>query len=173
MLSMAKVIGQHATVTFDILSQDPELEQLLEEVVSSTLKPLADEDKNHLRQRLTGYVQTERRGAKQSPAVKHRKENVEPPVLIPLGGKWAYSVSMVVDEGGDKAVRIAKGPVVGAYYRDKATNQMQLHPNDSMNPIRLVSKINIKTLSEWHNLQVPVTARLEAIEGARGTESND
>jgi hypothetical protein len=59
---------------------------------------------------------------------------------------------------------VAKGKIRGNYYKDKNTGGMKLIPDDPMNPISLVNKINIKRMSEWQKLQTPILKRLQAIE---------
>ena len=101
-----------------------------------------------------------------TPQEMYAKENLDEPELIPLGGEWAYAVS-VIGDGGEKSVRIAKGKIKGSFYRDKQTAKMVLKPNDKMNPITMPNRINIKRLSEWSNLQAPVLKRLQVLEASR------
>jgi len=161
---MTQIAGKLGTVTFEVVTDNEESKSLLHTIISNTVNSLVNQDTSRLRHMLDSRIQPRKRPAGASPADKYSRENIEEPKLIPLGGQWAYSVSIVVDERGEKAVRIAKGQIKGGYYRDKETGQMVLKPNDPMNPISLVNKINIKKLSEWNSLQSPVIDRLQAME---------
>ncbi len=166
---LVKVVGKHASVTYDILTDDHETEEILQAVLSTQINALVNEDKNKLRS-IIGAATAPKKKIKSvegdAQAEFHRKENLEAPELIALGGQWAYSVALMADDSG-KSVRIAKGKIRGNYYRDHATGEMVLQPDDPMNPISLVNKINIKRLSEWEKLQTPVVVRLTAIEESR------
>jgi hypothetical protein len=165
---MARIVGRKATVTYEVISQDEETEELLQQIISETLSPIVNKDKDRLKALVKLPVQSKRKkSASVEPSEKYARENVETPELIPLGGEWAYSVALVSDEKSDKAVRIAKGKIRGGFYRDKTTKEMVLQPDDPRNPISLVNKINIKRLAEWDKLQAPVLKRLRAIEEAR------
>jgi len=166
---MTQITGKQGTITFDVVTDDKESKQLLDQIVANTLQSLVNEDKARLLQKLSLPPPPKKLPSTPgpvSPAVKYARENVEEPILIALGGKWAYAIAIVSDDGG-RAVRIAKGTIKGSWYRDKQTNEMILKPNDKMDPITLVNKINVKRLSEWNNLQAPVMSRLQAIESSR------
>lgn len=160
---MARVVGKNATVTFEVLTQDQETEQLLQQAISNMVGGLVDQDKERLKGVLANPIPQKKRVTTQPPSVKYAKDRLEAPQLIALGGKWAYSVGIVSDDNG-KSVRIAKGPLKGAFYRDKSTGDMVLKPDDEMHPISEVNKINIKGSEEWGQLQLPVAQRLKLIE---------
>jgi hypothetical protein len=161
-ICMAKIKGKSATVTYDILTDSPEDEELLEQVISNTLGSIVNQNREQLKQRLQITAVSPRKP--RDPTKKFARENVDKPDLISLGGKWLYAVSVVSDEQGGKAVRIAKGQILGNWRRNKDTREMEYFPNDPMNPITLPSKINIKTLDEWNRLQTPVVGRLQVLE---------
>lgn len=94
----------------------------------------------------------------------YAQDNIEAPVLIPLGGEWAFSVSFVENKYGGRQVRVGKGKIIGGYYRDRKTNEMILRPDDPMKPITLPNKLNVKRLEDWNKLQQHVVARLQALE---------
>lgn len=164
---MVKITGKQAVVSYDVITQDSEVEQILEQIIASTLNPLINKDKQKLKEmmnvpkQLPSHTISSQPNAQQS---KFSKENLEPPQLIPLGGKWAYSVALVVDESGDKSVRIAKGTIVGGRYFDKETNEYKLKPDDPMKPIKQIGRINVKSLSEWTAIYPLVLPRLQQIE---------
>lgn len=161
---MAKISGKNATVTYEVSSQDPEIEQLIQQALSAHVNALVNHDKTRLQSIVARPSETKPKNPSQSPKEKYAKENLEAPKLIPLGGKWAYSVALVTDESGKKEVRIAKGQIKGNFFRDKKTNEMVLTPDDPMNPISQINKINIKRLSDWEKLQEPVISRLRVLD---------
>jgi hypothetical protein len=158
----AKIKGKSATVTYDILTESPEDEALLEQVVSSALSSIVNQNREQLKQRLQIAAPALRKP--RDPTKKYARENVDQPDLISLGGKWLYAVSVVSDEQGGKAVRIAKGQILGNWRKNKETHEMEYFPNDPMNPISLSNKINIKTLDEWNRLQPAVVSRLQVLQ---------
>jgi hypothetical protein len=167
---LAKIVGKNATVTYDVVTEDKETEELLQSVLAIQVGALLNQDKGKLRD--LSKTSIEPKTSQKSKAVQQssgilKKENIENPELIALGGEWAYSVA-ITDDGTSKSVRIAKGKIKGEFYRNHSTGEMVLNPEDPMNPISLVNKINIKRLSEWEKLQVPVLTRLKAIEESRG-----
>jgi len=167
---MTQISGKNGTITYDIVTQDEESRQLLDQILANTLQSLVNEDKTHLKHQLNIAIAPKKEtstGTPMTPAEKYAKENVEQPELIPLGGKWAYAVSIVTDASEEKSVRIAKGTIVGGFYRDKQTQKMVLKPDDPMRPIKMQNKINIKRLSDWSSLQAPVIKRLQAIEASK------
>ena len=165
---MAKIIGKKATVFFEVSSKDndEETERLIQQIISEKIGPILDKDIERLKNIVQIPVQPKVK-KEDGPEKKYARENVETPELIPLGGQWAYSVAFVSDMNGDKAVRIAKGTIKGAFYRDKVSGKMVLNADDPKDPISLASKINIKRLSEWESLQQPVWKRLKALEAAK------
>lgn len=165
---MTKVPGKTATVTYDIVTDDTELEGVLERILSEVISPLVNESKASLMKKVqlaiqTQKVQTSSKSGETSTA-SYKRENVEIPFLIPLGGKWAYSVSIVTNQSGRLTVRISKGQIKGGFYRNKKTDEMVLTPDDPMNPISQVVHINVDRLSDWEKLQAPVIQRLRQIE---------
>ena len=167
---MTQITGTQGTVTFEVVTENEEIRQLLGHVLKNQVTSLVNEQTTRLRQMLSippAPTKQASSGVPPTPAEKYAKENIEEPELIALGGKWAYAISVVTSEGGEKSVRIAKGQIKGSYYRDKLTDKMVLKPNDKMAPISLVNKINIKRMSEWDQLQGPVVSRLQAIEAPR------
>jgi hypothetical protein len=150
-------------VTYEVLSDNAEDEQLMQQVISSALTSIVNQDRNQLRQRLQ-ITNPPAKPTTSTPKEKFARENVDQPELIEIGGKWLYAVSVVTSEQGGKAVRIAKGPIKGNWRRNKATGDMEYYPDDPMNPIALVNKVNIKTLDEWNRLQGPVITRLQVLQ---------
>ena len=163
---MARVVGKNATVTFEVISNDQETEQLLLQTLTNMVGGLLKQDKDRLKAALSTSPLPKQKPTSEAPEIKYAKERLEAPELIALGGKWAYSVGLVSDETS-KSVRIAKGTIKGAFYRDKQTNEMVLKPDDKMHPISEVNKINVKGLDEWSRLQKPVTERLKLIEESK------
>jgi hypothetical protein len=166
---MARIVGKKATVTFEVISKDEETEQLLQQVILKTVSPFVNKDKERLKAliRLPAELRQKKTSDVTTVQKKYSRENIEVPELIPLGGEWAYSIALVSDKRNEKAVRIAKGKIIGNFFRDKKTGKMNLKPDDPRNPISLVNKINIKRLSEWDKLQSPVLKRLRALEEVR------
>jgi hypothetical protein len=162
---MARITGKNGTVTYEVLSEDPEIEQLIQQALSTHVNALVNHDKARLQSLLSKQPQmTPKNPTIQTPREKYARENLEKPELIPLGGKWAYSIALTTDQSGNKEVRIAKGQIKGNFYRDRTTKEMVLTPDDPMNPISQVNKINIKRLVEWEKLQGPVISRLRVLD---------
>jgi hypothetical protein len=161
---MARVIGKSATVAFEVFTQDQETEQLLQQAITNMVQALVNQDKATLKGVSSAPSGTKKKVTTQEPANKYSKERLEAPQLISLGGKWAYSVGIVGDVGGERSVRVAKGVLKGTYYRDKQSGNMVLKPDDEMHPISEPNKINIKSMDEWNQLVVLVTQRLKLIE---------
>jgi hypothetical protein len=165
---MARVVGKRATVTFEVIGEDNETEQLLQQIISDAISPIVNKDKERLKALIKLPAQPKnKKDTDKTVGEKFARENIETPELISLGGEWAYSVALVRDDRNEKAVRIAKGKIIGTCYRNKTTNEMVLEPNNPKDPISLVNKINIKRLSEWDKLQSPVLKRLRALEEAK------
>lgn len=166
---MARIVGKKATVTFEVIGEDEEAEEMLKQIISEQLSSIVNKDKERLKALIKLPAQPKKKKADGTKNAEERfsRENIETPELLPLGGQWAYSVALVRDERNDKAVRIAKGKIKGNFWRDKTTNEMVLKPDDPMDPISLVNKINIKRLSEWDKLQSPVLKRLRALDEAK------
>jgi hypothetical protein len=131
---MARVVGKNATVTFEVISTDQETEQLLQQTLTNMVGGLLKQDKDRLKAALSTSPLPKQKPTSEAPEIKYAKERLEAPELIALGGKWAYSVGLVSDETS-KSMRIAKGTIKGAFYRDKQTNEMVLKPDDKMHPI--------------------------------------
>ena len=171
---MTKVPGKTATVTYDIVTDDQELEGVLERILSEVISPLVNESKASLMKKALTTIQATIQAQKPVPAASgatgettpspYKRENIEVPFLIPLGGKWAYSVSIVTNQSGRLSVRVSKGTIKGGFYRNKKTDEMVLTPDDPMNPISQVVHINVDRLSDWERLQAPVIQRLRQIE---------
>lgn len=161
---LARIVGKKTTVTFEVLSNDEDTEKLLQQVISETITPLLNKNNKRLKAILKLPDKPETKSKPTSTKEKYSKKNLEKPELIPLGGKWAYSVALVRDWNNNTCVRIAKGQIRGNFYRDKESGEMVLTPDDPMNPISLVNKINIKRFSEWDKLQKLVLIRLHALE---------
>jgi hypothetical protein len=165
MSGMATITGKNGSITYEISSQDPEIGRLLQEALSVHVNALVNHDKERLQSILSKKPQTKAKDpASQTPQEKYATENLEEPELIPLGGKWAYSVALISNKDGQKVVRISKGQIQGNFYRDKKTDRMVLTPDDPMRPISQANHINIKRLEEWEKLQEPVVSRLRALE---------
>jgi hypothetical protein len=166
---MAKIVGKNATITYEVLTSDEETEKLLQQTIFTIVTPIINQDREHW-EKIIGVsapASPKKKGSTGLAREDFGKQNIEAPELIPLGGEWAYSVGFVTDAGGEKSVRIAKGKIRGGFYRDKRTNEMVLTSDDPMNPISLVNHINIKRLSEWENLQVPVMKRLKGLDSSK------
>jgi hypothetical protein len=163
---MVTISGKNGIITYEVLSQDPEIGQLIQQALSAHVNSLVNHDRTRLQSLIAKQPEskTKRNPSTQSPKEKYAKENLEAPKLIPLGGKWAYSIALIADQSGQKEVRIAKGQIKGNFYRDKKTNEMVITPDDPMNPISQINKINIKRLSEWEKLQEPVISRLSVLD---------
>src|SRR5687767_11566794 len=102
---MATITGKNGSVTYEVLSQDPEIARLLQQALSVQVNALVNQDKARLQSILSKQPQAkaEDSGA-QSPQEKYATENLEEPELIPLGGKWAYSVALISNKDGQKVV---------------------------------------------------------------------
>jgi hypothetical protein len=165
---MVQVSGKHGTIIYEVVTQDEDTKRILDQVLANTLQSLVNEDTNRLKQKLSiatvPQKQQPHATTPGTPAEKYAKENVDVPDLLPLGGKWAYAVSIITDLSGEKEVRIAKGTIIGGFYRDRQTHEMVLKPDDPMRPIKQQNKINIKRVSDWTRLQAPVIKRLQALE---------
>lgn len=162
---MAKIVGKSATVTYEVLTTDEDAERLLQQAISTIVTPIVNQDREHWERIMSGPTPTQpkKKESKGTAREEFGKQNIEAPELIPLGGEWAYSVGFVTDANGEKSLRIGKGKIRGGFYRDKKTNQMVLTPDDPMNPISLANHINIKRLSDWESLQLPVMRRLNVL----------
>ena len=160
---MRVVEADGVKVNFDVIAEDSEKAQLIGEAISKSISPILKKDIENLRIFISGRRQSKPVGLTGSPSEDYAQQNVETPVLIPLGGEWAFSVSIVQNKYGNRQVRIGKGKIVGGYYRDRKTNQMVLRPDDPLNPISLPNKLNVKSVEDWNRLQVPVMVRLRAL----------
>lgn len=157
--NMKEIKGQSGSVKFDVTSTDGNTKLILDAVVSNMLKSIVDKDRNDLEEMLKIKVTV---GSK-SYSNQYARENLENPLILPLGGLWAYSVAMTADASGGKSVQICKGKIIGDAHRDKETQELTLTPYDPLNPITKANKLNIKSLEEWINLQQPVTKRLNVL----------
>src|SRR5438132_14004225 len=111
---MTTITGKNGSVTYEVLSQDPEIGQLIGQALSAHVNTLVNDDKARLLSILSKQPQTKAKdSATQTPQEKYATENLEKPELIPLGGKWAYSIALITDPKGQKEVRIAKGQIIG------------------------------------------------------------
>jgi hypothetical protein len=154
-----EISGKSGTVKFDIDAADVETTAALEIIISNTLKTIVDKDSRTLIEMITAKPSVSRQ-----PRSQYARENLEAPVLMPLGGEWTYSVALTEDSSGGKSVQICKGKILGNFHKDQSTGKMILKPDDPMNPITKANKINIKRLAEWAGLQKPVLTRLKALE---------
>ena len=158
---MLEVKGKSGTVNFDVDAADEETTAALEMLISSAVKVIVDKDGAKLKELLTAKPNT------RSHSSQYSRENLEPPLLLPLGGEWTYSVALTEDASGGKSVQICKGKIIGDFRKNPETGKVVLTPNDPLNPITKVNKINIKRLEEWAELQRPVASRLKELKNAR------
>lgn len=165
---MPKVPGKSALVTYEVVTDDSEIESILGQILSEVISPLVNQSKDALIKKVrplaTVNTSDTNAPAQASQVSAYKRENVDTPFLIPLGGRWAYSVSVVTNQSGHLAVRVSKGRIKGGFYRDKRTNEMVLTPDDPQNPISQAVHINIDRLKDWERLQAPVIQRLRQIE---------
>ena len=155
---MREISGKSGTVKFDVDAVDDETAAALDMVVSNMLKTIVNKDSENLKEMLIAKPSSSR--TQHSP---YARENLEAPVLLPLGGEWTYSVALTEDSSGGKSVQVCKGKIIGGFRKDPGTGKMILTPTDPMNPITKANKINVKSLVEWTELQKPVVARLSAL----------
>jgi len=161
-IRLAKLSGKRATVTYEVVTEDPETEQLLEKAITVQLTSLLSQDKEKLRI-AAGQVPAPKPKESKDPGERFASQFLEEPVLIMTGDDWAYSVAIVANFKGNKSVRVAKGKIVGNYYTDPKTGEAVIRPNDPKNPIKQQSHLNVYSLQEWESLQEPVITRLNAL----------
>lgn len=159
---MAKLAGKHATVTYDVVTEDPETEQLLQKVITIQLGSLLNQDKDKLRI-AAGQIPTPKPKETKNPDERFAGQFLEEPELIMTGDNWAYAVVITANFRGNKSVRIAKGAIKGNYYNDPKTGKAVPKPNDPMDPIKQQGHLNVYSLQEWESLQGPVVTRLNAL----------
>ena len=74
---------------------------------------------------------------------------VKNPVLIPLGGVWAYAVGIVVDkDGGDAKLRIIKGK----------------RSADKPGGVSQVQRMNFKNRKQWDDVKALVDLTFDQLE---------